>query len=567
MGFDGNGNYTRTNGTQTGSSLWQDRAAIAPATISASEHDAEMNDVATALTACIKADGSKVATNNQPMGGFKHTGVADATLANQYATLGQVQTGLSVNDLVVSANNTGSALRVTQIGTGEALRVEDSANPDTTPTVITAAGDVGIGTASPTSKLQVEGTVLVNANSSGDAFRITQTGSGKAFVVEDSANPDTSPFVIADNGKVGIGIANPGALSSQLYVNGEIYGTDTTTETLTATTFIKSAGVALCPEFVGSAFSVLGNASAQSGGIRGANSDGSVSNAGGGTLTLSGGKATGNAAGGPITFSTSVPTVSGITVQSLAERMRVASDGSVSVTSATPVLNVGSSNTSTQDCTLRIGTNRTGDGASAIEMATDTTHGLAGLQITRGAGSNATSTISHKGTGGLLLNCRDAAALAFRTQDTERMRVTSGGNVGIGTTGPSYQLQLSTDSAAKPTTNTWTIASDARIKTNIAPYQKGLTEIRQVAPISYDYNGKGGIPQGPGGVSIIAQDLQLIFPECVGSYRGKLEESDEEETDILNYNGHAITFALINAVKELAAKVDSLEAQLAAKEA
>ena len=35
--------------------------------------------------------------------------------------------------------------------------------------------------------------------------------------------------------------------------------------------------------------------------------------------------------------------------------------------------------------------------------------------------------------------------------------------VGIGTTSPSYQLQLSTDSAAKPTSNTWTIASDARI--------------------------------------------------------------------------------------------------------
>jgi hypothetical protein len=146
------------------------------------------------------------------------------------------------------------------------------------------------------------------------------------------------------------------------------------------------------------------------------------------------------------------------------------------------------------------------------------------------------------------------------------MRITNGGSIGIGTT-PSYQLQLSLDSAAKPTTNTWTIASDERIKTNIQPYAKGLAELCQVNPITYDYNGKGGIAAGPGGVSILAQELQPVFPECVGSYKAKLEETDEEEIDILNYNGHAITFALINAVKELNTKVEALEAKVAELEA
>jgi hypothetical protein len=150
------------------------------------------------------------------------------------------------------------------------------------------------------------------------------------------------------------------------------------------------------------------------------------------------------------------------------------------------------------------------------------------------------------------------------TSTVTPLTIKSSGNVGIGTTGPSYQLQLSSDSAAKPTTNTWTIASDARIKTNIAPYTKGLAAIKQVNPITYDYNGKGGIPAGPGGVSIIAQNLAPIFPECVGTYRAKLNPDDTEETDIYNYNGHAITFALINATKELAAKVEALEARVAA---
>jgi len=48
-------------------------------------------------------------------------------------------------------DNVNAALRITQLGNGEALRVEDEANPDASPTVITNLGDVGIGTAAPSS--------------------------------------------------------------------------------------------------------------------------------------------------------------------------------------------------------------------------------------------------------------------------------------------------------------------------------------------------------------------------------------------------------------------------------
>jgi hypothetical protein len=46
------------------------------------------------------------------------------------------------------------------------LLVEDAANPDSTPFVVTAAGDVGIGTSSPADKLQVLGTIRFGANAS-----------------------------------------------------------------------------------------------------------------------------------------------------------------------------------------------------------------------------------------------------------------------------------------------------------------------------------------------------------------------------------------------------------------
>jgi len=142
-----------------------------------------------------------------------------------------------------------------------------------------------------------------------------------------------------------------------------------------------------------------------------------------------------------------------------------------------------------------------------------------------------------------------------------RLYLASGGNVGIGTTSPAYQLQLSTDSAAKPTTNTWTIVSDARLKTVIGEYQKGLAEICQIRPVRYEYNGKNGFPvDGKENISILAQEIMTVFPECVDTFRGKLEE-DGPEIDLYNYNGHAITFALINAIKELKAEIDILKAK------
>ena len=50
---------------------------------------------------------------------------------------------------------------------------------------------------------------FISVNTSADAFRVTQTGSGNSFVVEDSTNPDSTPFLISNTGNVGIGTANP----------------------------------------------------------------------------------------------------------------------------------------------------------------------------------------------------------------------------------------------------------------------------------------------------------------------------------------------------------------------
>ena len=56
---------------------------------------------------------------------------------------------------VISVNSVGPALRITQVGAGNALLVEDSSNPDSTPTVIDGDGNVIIGGLNPLSKLDV----------------------------------------------------------------------------------------------------------------------------------------------------------------------------------------------------------------------------------------------------------------------------------------------------------------------------------------------------------------------------------------------------------------------------
>jgi hypothetical protein len=51
---------------------------------------------------------------------------------------------------------------------------------------------------------------IVSVSSSSDALRITQTGAGNALLVEDEANPDSTPFVVTANGDVLAGRSTSG---------------------------------------------------------------------------------------------------------------------------------------------------------------------------------------------------------------------------------------------------------------------------------------------------------------------------------------------------------------------
>ena len=70
-------------------------------------------------------------------------------------------TGLGALTSLDVQTTTGTAVRITNTGTGNSFLVEDSASTDATPFVINAAGNVGIGVSSPSNALDVSGNVQI----------------------------------------------------------------------------------------------------------------------------------------------------------------------------------------------------------------------------------------------------------------------------------------------------------------------------------------------------------------------------------------------------------------------
>lgn len=86
--------------------------------------------------------------------------------------------------------------------------------------------------------------------------------------------------------------------------------------------------------------------------------------------------------------------------------------------------------------------------------------------------------------------------------------------------------------------------SDERSKKGAKPFGRGLRELRQLDPVSYEYNGKYGTTDGIPGVSVMAQQLERVMPEAVV----RVKTPDGPARAILPL---ALQMATINAVKDL----------------
>lgn len=134
-------------------------------------------------------------------------------------------------------------------------------------------------------------------------------------------------------------------------------------------------------------------------------------------------------------------------------------------------------------------------------------------------------------------------------------------NVGIGISAPAFQLHLSTDAAAKAGSPDWIVASDSRLKKNIASFTDGLNLLQQIKPVWFQYNGKAGIETGDKKfVGIIAQEMQKIAPYTIGTFTH--QDSLGNKTEYLDYDANAVTYILINSVKEQQQIIEQKDAEL-----
>lgn len=127
---------------------------------------------------------------------------------------------------------------------------------------------------------------------------------------------------------------------------------------------------------------------------------------------------------------------------------------------------------------------------------------------------------------------------------TERMRIDSSGNVGIGTTSPSEALNVSGNILA---TGNITAYSDARLKENVEPIDNALNKVEQISGNTYTRNDLEDTERRYAGV--IAQEVETVLPEAV--------KTTEDGTKVVDYN--ATIALLIEAVKELKSEVDVLK--------
>ena len=104
-------------------------------------------------------------------------------------TKNDVANTFTANQVISVTDNTNAALRVTQAGTGDAFLVEDEANPDSTPFVVKNDGKVGIGTNNPSYELEVQAAEPIS--------RVYATNAGLSSMIQIS-NPSNAMMIGKD---------------------------------------------------------------------------------------------------------------------------------------------------------------------------------------------------------------------------------------------------------------------------------------------------------------------------------------------------------------------------------
>jgi hypothetical protein len=182
------------------------------------------------------------------------------------------------------------------------------------------------------------------------------------------------------------------------------------------------------------------------------------------------------------------------------------------------------------------------------------------------AGSNNTMLGSYTTFGGSVTNATAIGADAEVTEsNTLVLGCVAGTNgcpgtvaVGIGTTTPDELLSVN-GSADKAGGGSWDTYSDGRLKTVNGSFDSGLNQVLKLRPIRYRYNPDNGmgIRDTDEHIGVVAQDVQRVIPEAV----------TENGKGYLLVNNDPIIWSMVNAIKEQQREIEQQQKLLLAQSA
>ena len=195
------------------------------------------------------------------------------------------------------------------------------------------------------------------------------------------------------------------------------------------------------------------------------------------------------------------------------------------------------------------------------------------------------------GSNDLQINNVTANNIRFATNNTERMRITSGGALCVGTTSATGSVRFIVESDtttlnpmsvsnSRATASTdysiifyragnivgsvqtslsatsFVTSSDYRLKENIAPMTGALAKVAQLNPVTYDWKA-GGSSQG-----FIAHELQAVVPDCVTGEKDAVDADGNIKPQGVDTSFLVAT--LTAAIQELKAELDATKAEVQA---
>jgi hypothetical protein len=150
-------------------------------------------------------------------------------------------------------------------------------------------------------------------------------------------------------------------------------------------------------------------------------------------------------------------------------------------------------------------------------------------------------------------------SILLETDGHARMAVLPSGNVGIGTTTPSYTLHVNGSVAG---TGAYNALSDARLKKDVQPIGDALAIVEALRGVTFNWDQTVDPSMkldDRNHIGFIAQEVEAVLPQAVST------ATDARQTKSVAYS--EVIPVLTEAIKQLKAENDALKARLDALEA